>query len=228
MNVFFKSKNEISEYKFLVNSFVFIVVFSMVYFSHSILAVKNKEFLQNVFTQEVKDGAKSKVNNDVKWDLSTTFGREMASIEKPVSPYTVKKCGEVRHTDGEIMTICIVNFNGTSGGFYDADKELMVVGSFNEYTLLHEIFHATSIHYFKKGYTDMLGKEAQEKMAYNAENLLMQIRAFQEDLNITPDLSNEKKGKLGINLATVYSENLIKNVNKKTEAKGVKVAINRK
>lgn len=141
------------------------------------------------------------------WDLTTTLGRELASREKPISPYTVKKCGEINHTDGDVLTICLVKFNGTSGGFYDANKSLMVLGSFNDYTLVHEIFHAASIHNYKKGYTDMLSAATQEKMAYDAENLLMQIHAFQEDFTITPDLSNEKKEKLGIPTEKVLAKN---------------------
>ncbi len=143
----------------------------------------------SVFRQEAVTG---------NWDLTTTLGRELASREKPISPYVVKKCGEVTHTDGGTMTICIVEFNGTSGGFYDSGKSLMVVGSFDESTLVHEIFHAASIYNYKQGYTDMLSATTQEKMAYDAENLLMQIRAFQEDLTITPDLSNQKKLQLGL------------------------------
>lgn len=141
------------------------------------------------------------------WDLTTTLGRELASKEKPISPYTVKKCGEIAHTDGDILTICLVKFNGTSGGFYDANKSLMVLGSFNDYTLVHEIFHAASIHNYKKGFTDMLSATTQEKMAYDAENLLMQIHAFQEDFAITPDLTNEKKEKLGLPVEKVLAKN---------------------
>jgi hypothetical protein len=105
------------------------------------------------------------------------------------------------------MTVCLVVFNGTSGGFYDSNKSLMVLGSFDENTLVHEIFHAASIHNYKKGFVDMLSGTTQEKMAYDAENLLMQIRAFQEDLNITPDISNEKKQKLDLPLKPVYAVN---------------------
>jgi hypothetical protein len=154
--------------------------------------------LSSIFKQEVKTG---------NWDLTTTLGRELASREKPISPYNVKKCGEINHTDGDVMTICLVKFNGTSGGFYDANKSLMVLGSFNDYTLTHEIFHASSIHNYKKGYTDMLSATTQEKMAYDAENLLMQIHAFQEDFTITPDLSEEKKKKLGIPTEKILAKN---------------------
>lgn len=141
------------------------------------------------------------------WDLTTTLGRELASREKPISPYSVKKCGEISHTDGDSLTVCLVKFNGTSGGFYDANKSLMVLGSFNDYTLVHEIFHAVSIHNYKKGYTDMLSATTQEKMAYDAENLLMQIHAFQEDFSITPDLPREKKDKLGLPVEKVLAQN---------------------
>ena len=174
---------------------LFFAIF-IVYFT---LFGKNLLNNEGVFKQDSKSG---------NWDLATTFGREIASIEKPVSPFEVKKCGEVKHTDGEIMTFCLVEFNGTSGGFYDAGKNLMVVGSFSEVTLVHEIFHAASIHNYNKGYTEMLTPVTQERMAYDAENLIMQIRAFQEDMAITPDLGNEKKQKLGLPVNAVYATNV--------------------
>jgi hypothetical protein len=145
---------------------------------------------------EVKSGIED-------WDLNTAFGRELASIEKPISPFDIKKCGEIKHTDGGIMTICIVKFSGTSGGFYDGNRDLMVIGSFSEYTLVHEVFHAASIYNYKKGYTEMMSAQTQERMAYDAENLLMQICSFQEDLTLTPDLDDEKKMKLGLSVKAV-------------------------
>jgi hypothetical protein len=78
------------------------------------------------------------------------------------------------------MTFCLAKFEGTTGGFYDSDKELMVVGDFDQYTLIHEITHATILHYYKKGYTDMQDSLTQEKIAYNAENLLEQILEFKK------------------------------------------------
>ena len=135
------------------------------------------------------------------FDLTDISGRELASINKEVSPYTTKKCGEVKHTDGIILTICLATFSGTTGGFYNPEKELMVVGSFSQYTLIHEITHATTLHFYKKGLMNISNidsLEVQEKMAYNAENLLMQINAFKEDMNITSDLSDAKKLSLGI------------------------------
>lgn len=208
MNFIFESK--ITKFRLLLNLGGLLLGLVLVY-------IALFGFRENkIFQQEAKVG---------NWDLSTTQGRELASIEKPVSPYTVRKCGEIKHTDGEILTFCVVNFNGTSGGFYDANKSLMVVGSFNENTLIHEIFHAASIHNYKKGFTDMLSGKTQEKMAYDAENLLMQIRAFQEDLKITPDLSNEKKERLGIPTeklvaTTVYNEQ--KNISTSTVKKSTK------
>jgi hypothetical protein len=161
-----------------------------------------------IFKQQVTVKLPEQVNvSKGNWDLTTTLGRELASREKPVSPYTVKKCGEIRHTDGDTLTICLVKFNGTSGGFYDANKSLMVLGSFNDYTLVHEIFHAASIHNYKKGFTDMMNVATQEKMAYDAENLLMQIHAFQEDFTITPDISTEKKEKLGLPTEKILAKN---------------------
>jgi hypothetical protein len=148
------------------------------------------------------------------FDLTTISGRELASISKDVSPYKPKKCGEVKHTDGTIMTFCIASFSGTTGGFYNPAKELMVVGSFNQYTLIHEITHATTLHYYKDG-VDITSPEFQEKIAYNSENLLMQIIAFKEGMNITKDISDEKKIKLGIPVADAKAA--IANLQKQTK-----------
>lgn len=116
------------------------------------------------------------------YDLSTVQGRELASVEKPVSPYKIRCCGDVIHTDGEVMTFCLARFDGTTGGFYDSNKNLMVVESADQYTLIHEITHATTLHFYKKGYTDILAAATQEKMAYNSENLLKQIEILKEKL----------------------------------------------
>lgn len=188
---------------------LFVAIF-VVYFAvtgDSAASTVSSIFKQQVTVKVQNSNSNSNVSGKGNWDLTSTFGREMASIEKPISPYTVKKCGEIAHTDGDTLTICLVKFNGTSGGFYDAAKSLMVVGSFNDYTLVHEIFHAASIHNYKKGYTEMLEARTQEKMAYDAENLLMQIHAFQEDFTITPDLSKEKKEKLGIPTEKILAKN---------------------
>lgn len=164
-----------------------------------------------------KDKAISSIDDNFfqqNFDLTTIGGRELASISKDVSPYKPKKCGEVKHTDGVIMTFCIASFGGTTGGFYNPGKELMVVGSFNQYTLIHEITHATTLHFYKAS-VDVTSPEFQEKIAYNSENLLMQIIAFQEDMNITKDLSDEKKIKLGIPVAD--AKVAIANIQKQTK-----------
>lgn len=134
------------------------------------------------------------------YDLTTMAGREMASVNKGDFTYKTSKCGIIKHTDGDKMVFCLGEFNDSTGGFYSSDKELMVVGSFNQYVLIHEITHATTLHFYKKGFTNILSSEVQEKMAYNAEHLLMQIIAFKEDMNITPDISDEEKIKVGIPL----------------------------
>ncbi len=158
----------------------------------SILAFSNKAF--SVFQQQKATKGSSKAYN-----LATTSGRIDASVNKEVSPYEIKKCGEIKHVDGDILTFCLATFKGSTGGFYNPTKDLMVVESFSKYTLIHEITHAVTLHLLKKeGNFDLANAEIQEKMAYNAENLLMQITAFSEDLNITSDLNNEKKMKLGL------------------------------
>ncbi len=189
-----------------VNAGLLFVAIFVVHFA--ITGNSGTESIANVFRQQVTVKLPEQVGaSKGNWDLTTTLGRELASREKPISPYSVKKCGEIAHTDGDILTICLVKFNGTSGGFYDANKSLMVLGSLNDYTLVHEIFHAASIHNYKKGYTDMLSATTQEKMAYDAENLLMQIRAWEEDFAITPDLPKEKKEKLGLPAEKILAKN---------------------
>lgn len=132
------------------------------------------------------------------YDLSTVQGRELASISKPLSPYKTKKCTKLKHTDGERLTFCVADFDGTTGGFYDSKKELMVVGSMDIYTIVHEITHATTLHFYKKGFSDISASQTQEKIAYNAENLLSQIMSFQQNINTADDLSQEEKVELGI------------------------------
>jgi uncharacterized protein (DUF2164 family) len=122
------------------------------------------------------------VSIEKKYDLSTVHGRELASIEKPVSPYKIRDCGEVTHTDGAVLTFCLADFDGTTGGFYDSNKNLMVVETADIYTLIHEITHATTLHFYKQGFTDITSAQTQEKMAYNAENLLKQIEILKEKL----------------------------------------------
>lgn len=128
----------------------------------------------------------------VQYDLSTISGREIASASKDLSPYKTQKCTTIKHTDGTPLTFCIAEFDGTTSGFYNPDKELMVVSSFSQYTLIHEITHATTLHYYRKGFTDMNSVEVQEKIAYNAENLLMQIQAFKEDYGLLTTKPKQK------------------------------------
>lgn len=180
-----------------VNTGVKVIILGIFIF-FSIFSLPNN-FFQNVFQQQ-----------NTNYNLTTIAGRELASIEKSVSPYSVKKCGEVKHTDGSILTICLATFSGTTGGFYDPEKDLMVLGSFSQCTLVHEITHATTLHFYRKGFTDINSPTVQEKMAYNAESLLMQINAFKEDMNITSDISDAKKITLGILVTGKLGKDLAK------------------
>lgn len=108
--------------------------------------------------------------------------RASSSITEKVSDYTIKHCSNINHSDGEILKVCLADFKGGTTGFYDSSKELLVISSFNNSLLVHEIFHASSLHYINKGMTDMSGHVAQETMAYNAEFLYDQIIAFKGDI----------------------------------------------
>ena len=140
--------------------------------------------VKSITSQEVTKTVASvkSTNPETAYNLTTTEGRIAASLNKPVSEYTIRKCQVIKHTDGFEITFCLARFNGTTGGFYNHSKKLMVVGSLDQYVLIHEITHANTLHFYNTlGLTDMNNSETQEKMAYNAEHLLMQINAFKED-----------------------------------------------
>jgi uncharacterized protein (DUF2164 family) len=154
-------------------------------------------FLRSSYLQTTEKSVKEN------YDLSTLQGREQASLSKDVSPYKVKKCGILKHTDNKDLTFCLADFDGTTSGFYDPDKELMVVGSYDAYVLVHEITHATTYHFYKEGYKDIEGSATQEKMAYNAENLLHQMVDFRDNMDITQDLTYAEKVRAGLSLESL-------------------------
>lgn len=113
-----------------------------------------------------------------------------SSVNDKVSDYDIKNCTYVNHTDGDKMKFCIADFKGKTTGFYDSSAELLVVQNFENSLLVHELFHASSLHAIKKGITDFSTHEAQEMTAYDAEFLYEQIIAYKGDL-ITMETSKK-------------------------------------
>jgi hypothetical protein len=108
--------------------------------------------------------------------------RVNSSVNDSVSDYKIKDCTTISHADGDKLKFCTADFTGNTTGFYDAAQEMLVVSSFENSLLVHEIFHATTLHYMKKGTVNFGGHEEQETMAYNAEFLYQQIQDYKSDL----------------------------------------------
>lgn len=127
----------------------------------------------------------SNKNPDKNAEVATVYGsinaRMQASVNDAVSDYDVKNCTIVNHTDGDKMQFCIVDFHGKTTGFYDQSNEELYVESYDNAILVHELFHATSLHFIKKGITDFSTHEAQETAAYDAEFLYGQIMDYKSD-----------------------------------------------
>lgn len=145
---------------------------------------------RNIYTYEDKYKSEKNIPTSGISIYESINSREESSLKSEVSDYKIKYCTSAKHTDKEILQVCVADFQGSTSGFYDSSKELLVISSFSNSLLVHELFHASSLHFIKKGLKDFESHESQEKMAYNAEFLYEQIIAFKGDI-ITQETSKK-------------------------------------
>jgi hypothetical protein len=97
------------------------------------------------------------------------------SLSDENTDYKPKDCYSLVYVDGSTTTFCTANFSGNTTGLYDVERNIIAVKNFDKYTVSHELFHAVTMHYNKKGIRNFGESDIQEKMAYDFEYLLAQI-----------------------------------------------------